>query len=115
MFKDFRSSCAASHHEVMSKVLFGSIECLVRESLLSLGFAHGVPLGGAPDCMCDALILHLSWGDCASKSGMNNSRCQAIVHQYLMDSELFNNDFLHICILDAVCQLIRLLPLRLLL
>ena len=112
MLEEFRTGCIEDHHEIVPDALFGTMERLVRGSLLSLSFAHGLTLGGDRDCMRDALVLHLSRGDCAGVSHGHHPLCQAVVRQYLMDTDSCVSEVLRIRLLGAVCPFIRLNPLR---
>ena len=111
MLEDFRTSCVDDCHEVVPEALFGRIEHVAWESLLSLSFAHGLMLSGDCDGMCDTLMSHLSQGDCAVLSHGNCPQCLAVVCQYMMGTESCVMDVLWICILEAVGQFIRLVPL----
>ena len=112
MLEDFRTGCVDNRHEVVPEALFGGIEHVARGSLLSLGFAHGLTLSGDRDGMRDALVSHLSQGDCAAPSRGNRPQCLAVVRQYIMGTESCVMDVLRIRILEAVGQFIRLVPLR---
>jgi hypothetical protein len=112
MLEEFRAGCVDVHYEVVPEALFGRVEQVVRGSLLSLGFAHGLMLSGDRECMRDSLVLHLSRGDCAVPSRRNRPQCQAVVRQYMLDTESCVSDVLQIRVLEAVCRFIRLIPLR---
>ena len=62
MLEEFRTGCIKDCHEAALDAIFGSMEHPVQGLLVSLGFEHGLALSGDCDCICDALVLHLSWG-----------------------------------------------------
>ena len=114
MLEEYGRGCASMQLlDVDICVTVNKVEGLTRAGLLSVGFAHGLALQGNRDIMCDALVLHLSSGECAVNACKNLPACASIIGMYIVGDVTPDRNNVRMSILDAMSSgRIKSLPLK---
>ncbi|KAJ6475844.1 hypothetical protein DFH09DRAFT_1109102 [Mycena vulgaris] len=120
---DRRASVLAAHSDrVPSLSVFNQLEDLPKGTLLALARSHGLGIDPRPGCssrdiLKDAIMLHLSSGQCLRREGLvSHLSCASLVSQFagdrLQDQSEDSSTVLQLHILRQVCPILKLKPLR---